>query len=736
MIDLGNCDREPIHIPGTIQPHGVLLALAEPSLAVVQVSANVGEHFSAAVEDVLGHPLSRLIDPASVDLVRESLGSERWYETNPLHIEAGGRQFDGIVHRYHGVAILELEPTLPPRTPMPMYHPFRPALMRMSHVSTLAELAEVVVEQVRRVTGFERVMLYRFHEDGHGSVDAEAREPALETYLGLHYPASDIPAQARRLYLKNWLRLIGDVRAEPAPIIPALRVDTGEPLDLTFSVLRSVSPIHLEYLANMGVMAAMSISLIVRDRLWGLISCLNHSGPRRVPYEMRAACEFFGRLTSLQIAALEVSETLVLRAARRANEEVLAAAVRASGADSNVLASLLARPEQLLGLVAAEGAAVVGDGPPATCGRCPPLALVQAIAAWVEEKGELGPFSTTSLAASFPQALSASDVASGILTFALPGAPPRRLLWFRPEVVKTVNWGGDPSKPVATQPGEGLRPRHSFALWQQEVRLHSHRWTASDLEAAAELRRLVIEVDVERRLSSEQRAVQARDDVIAVVSHDLRGPLSAILLEAELMTAGSTQMPGGGDADPAASRAAAERIHRAAVRMRALTDDLLDLARIEADRFVLHLESVPSRSMVEAAVREAARLAEAKDITLRTEVIDAPRVEADPGQVVRVLSNLVGNAIKFSPGQGAVTIRAECRDGELMIAVMDTGPGIPTDHLPHLFDRYWQPRRRRQTGAGLGLYIARGIVEAHGGRIWAESSTAGAKLTFTLPLAR
>ncbi len=278
MVDLTDCDREPIHIPGTIQPYGVLFVLAEPALTVAQVSENVGDHLPLRVEDILGQPLSRVIDPASVDELREALREERWYETNPFRINAQGRRFDGIVHRHEGAAILELEPNPEPPKPMPLYHPFRPALMRMQRVSTLAELADVVVQQMQRVTGFERVMFYRFHEDGHGSVDAEAKAPGFETYLGLHYPASDIPAQARQLYLKNWLRLIFDARATPARIVPTLRPDTGGPLDLSFSVLRSVSPIHLEYMANMGVRAAMSISLIVGDRLWGLISCLNHTG--------------------------------------------------------------------------------------------------------------------------------------------------------------------------------------------------------------------------------------------------------------------------------------------------------------------------------------------------------------------------------------------------------------------------------------------------------------------------
>ena len=287
MVDLTDCDREPIHHPGLIQPFGVLFVLAEPSLIVTQVSENVGDHLPLRVEEVLGEPLATLLDPASVAAVREALGAERWRDLNPLQICAHGRQFDGIVHCHEGAAILELEPNPGPAIAMP--HPFRQALIRLQRVATFAELGEVGVEQMRRVTGFERVLFYRFHEDGHGSVDAEAKEPALEPYLGLHYPASDIPAQARELYCKNWLRLIFDGRANPARVVPTLRADTGGPLDLSFSVLRSVSPVHLEYMANMGVRASMSISLVVRDRLWGLISCLNHTSPRRVSQETRMA---------------------------------------------------------------------------------------------------------------------------------------------------------------------------------------------------------------------------------------------------------------------------------------------------------------------------------------------------------------------------------------------------------------------------------------------------------------
>jgi len=732
LADLTDCDREPIHIPGTVQPHGVLLVLAEPALTVTQVSENVRQHLSLDVGDILGRSLDTIIDPASVEAVRESLRDERWYETNPLRIQANGVPFDGIVHRYDGAAILELESNPAPPTPMPLYHPFRPALMRIQHVKTLADLADVVVREMRRVTGFDRVLFYRFHEDGHGSVDAEAKEPALDPYLGLHYPASDIPAQARQLYLKSWLRLIADARATPARVVPTLRPDTGAPLDLSFAVLRSVSPIHLEYMANMGVFASMSISLVVRDRLWGLISCLDHTGPRRVAHDMRAACEFLGRLTSLHVAAFEDSELLALRASRRATEEALAAAMRESAASEGVLAALLARPNELLGLVGAEGAAVVGAGEAATCGRTPPPALIKEIVAWLDGDGRgHRPFSTLSLSTVLPSAEVASDVASGLLTFALPGRPPSRLLWFRPEIIRTVNWGGDPDKPVAAGPGGRLRPRNSFALWRREVRLHSHPWTAADLEAAEELRRRAVEVDLERRLVSEQRAVRARDELIAVVSHDLRSPLSAITMLSQVMIAEQTSV---GAPSSALLHDGPARIRNSANHMKALIDDLLDLAKIEANRFVVRPRSTESGVLIEESVRATSPLATAKKITITSQVESTP-LEVDPEQIFRVLSNLLGNAIKFTPEGGTITVQAERRNDELMVSVSDTGPGIPADQLPHLFERFWQARPARELGAGLGLYIAKGIVEAHGGRIWAESP-AGARLIFTVPLAR
>ena len=731
LIDLTNCDREPIHIHGSIQPHGVLLVMTEPELVVIQDSENVIDHIGMRAEDVLTRRLSAFFDRSSVEAIRMALSGGPSERANAIRIVTSGKPFDAIVHRYEGAAILELEPASAVSAEDMEHHPLRQTLVRVQDVGTVRELANIVVDEVKRVTGFDRVMFYRFNEVGDGSVDAESVAPGLEPYLGLHYPASDIPQQARQLYLENRLRIIADARSKPARIVPTLRPDTGAPLDLRFAVLRSVSPIHLEYMANMGLRASMSIALVVRDRLWGLISCANHTGPRPVAHDLRVACDFLGRLTSLQIDALEDREAAARRASSQSTASMLSDTMRTQDdATDNVLEGLLARSSELLRLVDAEGVAVVeGTGKPITAGRTPPPALIQEIAKWLEDR--TGPFSTASLATEFPAAAVAKDVASGLLTFALPGVPLRRLLWFRPEIVRTVTWGGDPVKPVKRDDSMRLHPRASFAAWKEEVRLQSHPWTDGDLAGAEDLRRYALEIDLERQVLRASRAVFARDEFLAIVSHDLRNPLGVVQMDAAALK--TWEVPG--DKDISSLRASADRILRSAGLMSRLIADLLDMAKIDAGRLDLQKQREPSRALIEGALSILEPLANAKQITVEKELTEAPAVNADRDRVFYVLSNIIGNAIKFTPERGTITIRTARRRGELLIIVDDSGPGIPSEELGHVFDRYRRGRASRD-GTGLGLYIAKGIVLAHGGSIWAEAAAGGgSRFCLTLPLA-
>jgi signal transduction histidine kinase len=355
---------------------------------------------------------------------------------------------------------------------------------------------------------------------------------------------------------------------------------------------------------------------------------------------------------------------------------------------------------------------------------------MRAVAHWLEERGQVAPFCTDSLASWVPAAAAERDVAAGLLTFALPGSPRRRLIWFRPELVHTVAWGGDPHKPAVVDPAARLHPRRSFELWKEEVHLRALPWSTSDIEAAEELRRHVVEVDLERQLLREQRAVRLRDDLVAVVSHDLRSPLGVIQMQAALLSAPD-------DSDPTSRRVrdGTQRIQRAVDRMTALIRDLLDLAKIEAGRFELETQPQSIRDVIEDTLTIVRAQAEAKGIVIREQVTDGQTV-GDRERIFQVLVNLLGNAVRFTPQGGRIELCAAPNGPHVLFTVADTGPGIPADQLPYLFDRYWQARRVGQSGTGLGLYIAKGIVEAHGGRIWVESPPgSGARFHFTLPAA-
>jgi two-component system, chemotaxis family, sensor kinase Cph1 len=724
--NLSNCDSEPIHIPASIQSHGLLMVLREPDLTITQISQNVGEYLDRSIDRVLERPLSSLLSAPEFGTIRDAVANGQWEKVNPLRLNVGGKLLDGIIHRHAGALILELESTSAAARHESMQRSVRPALISLQGARTLQALCDTVVREVRDLTGFERVMLYRFDASGDGAVDSESKESFLEPYLHLHYPASDIPKQARELYLKNWLRIIPDARYVPVPIVPTLRPDTGTPLDLSLSVLRSVSPIHLEYLANMGVRASMSISLIVRDRLWGLISCANHTAPRPVAFELRSACEILGRLASLQIAAVADHEAEIARVSRRETRAELARDLRVG----QVLEGALESPNALMDIVTAEGAAILRGSEHQTCGITPSLAEIGALTHWLDERNDAESFSTSSLSSLYPRGGEIAGVASGILTFALPGTPRRRIIWFRPEVLKNVNWGGDPRKPVETDRTMRVHPRRSFELWKEEVRFHSALWTAPDLEAAENLRRDAVEIDLERQVVREQRAVRARDDLVAVVSHDLRNPLGVIQMQAAILlqTVGR-----GGDDFSRRIQTSTDHIQRAVRHMNTLIRDLLDLAKLEAGRFTLQCSPCQMDDLVEESLLILRPLAEAKRITLTSD-LGAAAVNADRDRIFQVLSNLVGNAIKFTPEGGSIFVRAETESTGVRVTVSDTGPGIPPDQLANLFDRYWQARRSDQEGSGLGLFIAKGIVEAHGGRIWTEARAgAGATFIFMLP---
>ncbi len=493
--DLTNCDREPIHIPGFIQPHGVLLVLQAHDLKILQVSNNIEKVFGLSSDALLNQPLEKLLGVYQIDSLKRALINHADLQTiNPLKLSIQStnksNSFNGLLHRSEEFLILELEPSLSQEVLgfLDLYHLTRTSARSIQNVKLFQDLCHVIVREIRKITGLDRVMLYKFDPEGHGTVIAEDKQEKLAPFLGLRYPKTDVPQQARQLYLENWIRLITDSHYEPVEIIPTTNPTTHQPTDLSQSVLRSVSPLHIEYLKNMGVDASMSVSVIKDGQLWGLIAC-HHYSPKFVSYEIRSACEFLGQVMSLQIAYVEHQEHQDYRIALKTVHNKLVEQMLRS---QSFMDGLFGDRPNLLDLNNAQGAAVWDSGHCRTMGVTPSTKQIQTMIEWLAESSDRDVFQTHCLSSVLPEAALFKDSASGLLAVLV--SPQRYILWFRPEVIQTVNWAGNPQKPMThDEAGEvRLSPRKSFDLWKETVQLQSSPWLSCEVDAAIELQQAVV----------------------------------------------------------------------------------------------------------------------------------------------------------------------------------------------------------------------------------------------------
>lgn len=527
--DLTNCDREPIHIPGSIQSHGALIACdaeciriqrhsANSKIFFPQLSAHPGEQ---SIVDVLGGDLAHDVRNAlssSVEPARPGLIFNRRLAT--------GQHVDVAAHIFKGHAILEFEPCDAADRTSPL-DVARALVSRLKRSATEADLIRSASRLIRNLLGYDRVMIYRFAHDGSGEVVSEARRSGLESFMGQHFPASDIPAQARRLYLQNTIRIIADACNHRVPIVPELDA-SGEPLDLSFAHLRSVSPIHCEYLRNMGVAASMSVSIIVQGELWGLIAC-HHYAPKPLSMAQRIAAEMFGEFFSLHLEALHNTEKL--RAATRARKS-LDNLLRDASQAANLHDALVTRIQGFAGLIPADGVALWLDKQWTAIGSTPPASAAPELALFASSMAENRLFATHSLPHRLPSAAPYSAQASGLMAIPLSQRPRDYLFFFRKEVRQTLNWAGDPNKTYETGPnGDRLTPRKSFAIWRQTVEGHSLPWTDSDRDMAEVARMALVEIVLRHSelLQEERDKAEVRQRILnEELNHRVKNILSLI----------------------------------------------------------------------------------------------------------------------------------------------------------------------------------------------------------------
>ena len=551
-LDLSVCDREPIRTPGSIQPHGVLLAVGYDDFVIRHVSVNSDPVLGVPAELLVSRPLSALIGSAQADRLRDAFdgcvarGEAR--SDAPVRVMCAVRgqaiAFNVSLVRTRTVLLVELERVQDHDT-LSIYTfqgLVRETLSRVRGARTLPDVAQAVAEQMRVITGYDRVWVYRFHRDWHGEIIAESKADGIESWLGLHYPASDIPAQARALFTEYPLRVIVDAAYVPSLMIPLSDAETGAPLDLGGSILRSVSPIHLTYMRNMGVRASLVVSLLKDGKLWGLVSGHHYSGPRLPSYEVRTVCEFLGNAFAIQVA---LAESLAVSDQAQRVRAVTSGLLSALARDVGPLPSLLEGPVTLMDLADASGAAVVRGETVASAGTTPTADEIRRLAQWLDDRGERDiltnagsrdVFAATSLGVEFPEAAEYAEVASGLLAYCVDGSRSPHgeriaLLWFRQQRRQVIPWGGDPTKPVrpSADSASALEPRGSFARWEQEVVGTAEPWRESEIDAARSLGSIVETLmDRGRRLADSQR----RDATLS----DFKRELETIARDAAVST--------------------------------------------------------------------------------------------------------------------------------------------------------------------------------------------------------
>lgn len=701
--ELTLCDREPIHIPGSIQPHGMLLVADRGTLDVVAGAGNIEGRLAP---QWLGRPLASLIGSAAVEI---ALGIED--ETSAVLDPVTGLEnsLDGVAHRTGEYLLIELEDAeRAGASTARIFTRIEEAGAALARTHDLLDLCEAAVQQFRAITGYDRVMIYRFHEDGAGSVVAEDRAAHLVSFLNHQFPATDIPKQARALYIRNRIRVIPDVCYEPAPIRAA---ESGlSEVDLSDVGLRSVSPIHIRYLQNMAVGASASISIVMDGHLWGLVAC-HHDEAKTISLSDRTACRILAHTLSQQIAAKDEAELTRERVRIRASEDT---ALALYDPESSFESFVEGAGSELCRMLGADGLAVLSGTQISTFGRCPDEADLRRIGEWVKDKAAPFPFLTDRLALHWPEAEAFLSLASGLLAVSLSTETPICLIWLRAEKIETVEWAGNPHKGASTDPNAVLTPRSSFETWSDTVRGRSRPWSIAEVESASRVGRLLRERrqairlkelnrDLLETVRENQLLLQQKGFLLREVNHRVQNSLQLVAAFLRMQAR---------DLDDVGTKSQLSEAQRrlnavALVHRRLYSGESVEI--VDLSRYIRDLWTDLASSM-DGAWAERARL-------------DLAPVQIAADRAVHVgliMTELVINTQKYAyDGKaGPLAIRLDQHLGRFRLAVSDRGAGKSRDHQ------------------GFGSKLMRAMVDQIEGTLEEAGNRPGLVTTVSAPVER
>ena len=733
---LGQCDQEPIQYAAAIQPRFALLVLDAKTMIIQQASANCQSLLGIDAQQLIDQGLDGVFDDENLSTLLSALNQHPLKQAlchvlRVPKLKQNATAFHLFAHLTDDNLLLEFEPCdCQAETSLTnTIYNLRNVLQYLQQTASLEEFLNIAVVQLRSLSGFDRVMAYRFADDGSGEVLAESKSDGLESFLGLHYPASDIPAPARRLFGLSALRHLPDVNYLPVDLLPT---ETAKAVDLSRIHSRSVSQMYTLYLRNMGVQATLVMPLLKEDQLWGLISCMHHSTPHYLPYAQRIPLEWLSQMLSQQLKHRESLDQLEYR---KRFDAILAQLIKNMSETEDLHTALLVLETNLLSEMKASGVAVCLTGQLKLSGATPTHKQVLSLLDWLDHQSD-DIFADHHLSQSFPPAAAYSEVASGVLAIRLSRKGQNWVVWFRPEKRQEVHWAGDPQKPVSINDTSNelrLTPRVSFALWKQTVEGQSQPWHPCELDYASRLRYAIFGVIVERvwllaQMNAElERSNLELDSFAYASSHDMKEPLRGIYNYAEFLKMEEA------DHLSEKGRQRLDTILKLTERMVVLLDSLLQYSRIGKNQLELN------RTPLEPEIRKVVKMmldahpSESIEILIQP---DLPSLLCDRLWVQTIFQNLIANSIKYND-QAQKRIEIGCNQSiePAVFYIRDNGIGIDPAHHHAVFQLFNRLNERNAYGggSGAGLSIVKRVVERHGGQIWLESSLGlGTTFFFTL----
>ncbi|MFZ8168197.1 ATP-binding protein [Alteromonas macleodii] len=740
-INFERCEDEPIHIPESIQSYGFLIAFNYKDLKISIVSDNCESVFT---EPLIGKHFLEILSSDTNERAFLEETFDRVTKTKirlpiKLHLKASmleeGAAIDylAVVYDSGQNYVVELEPATEFRDTYSAEQFIKLYAMsiapRFKEMTSLREMAQEMVSTIRYLTNMDRVVLYKFNDDYSGKVIAEAKADDMDSYQDLYFPASDIPAQARALYKTNWVRLTPDTELPPARLVPSTEASGREPLDLTRSLLRTFSPIHLQYIRNQGLRASFSISLVTDGELYGLISC-HHREPSYIPQDVRLQCENLSQLFSWHLLAKEEE---IAKHKKYATDEAVDAMLDRIGPANPISRVVKSGEKAFLEALNSSGFVYYSQYETITLGSTLPIELIKEIFSKASSQGGF-PYTNDALYDDYPEARQYGI--AGIMIIPLFEKKQYFTAWFRKETHRVQKWiGAEDEKSEDAPKAQRLKPRASFTIHTRTIKGRSTSFDKADVDTANRLNRmfLVYALDVQERMHISIQELEKQDnyrnEFLATLAHELRNPLGPIMSGASILETV--------DDDKTRKRVTAI-INRQAEYMSKLINDLMDVSRITRGKVKLEFEKLSIQDVLSDSLEIVEQQVKAKKHNITVNYLEKDvTVYGDKARLSQIFSNIIHNAAKYTSEQGRITVDIREEGVMVVVAVKDNGMGIPEDRLKDVFNMFTQIEAHSthtKGGLGIGLTLVSKLVMLHHGDVSVMSEGLGRGSTFEVRL--